>query len=352
MADSIDRRSFLKVASLAGGGLMVGLYLDVPDGFAQTLGRDPGLLPNAFVRIAADGIVTIIAKNPETGQGVKTMLPMLIAEELDADWPKVKIEQADFDDTKYAAQFAGGSMATPMNWDGMRRVGAASRYLLVAAAAERWSVPAAEITTSAGRAEHRASNRSAGYGELAAKAATMPAPDLKTLTLKDAKNFTIIGRSQRGYDVRDIVTGKPAYGIDFTVPGMLFAVFHKCPVFNGKPVSANLAEIRKQPGVRHAFLVEGRIKEGQVLGFEVDLEPGVAIVADSWWQAQSARKLLQVKWDEGAGAQQSSVAFAQRAQQLSAQKGFKVLRKDGDVDTSLKTAAKSVTAALMPFAPE
>ena len=345
MADSIDRRSFLKVASLAGGGLMVGLYLDVPDGFAQTLGRDPGLLPNAFVRIAADGIVTIIAKNPETGQGVKTMLPMLIAEELDADWPKVKIEQADFDDTKYAAQFAGGSMATPMNWDGMRRVGAASRYLLVAAAAERWSVPAAEITTSAGRAEHRASNRSAGYGELAAKAATMPAPDLKTLTLKDAKNFTIIGRSQRGYDVRDIVTGKPAYGIDFTVPGMLFAVFHKCPVFNGKPVSANLAEIRKQPGVRHAFLVEGRIKEGQVLGFEVDLEPGVAIVADSWWQAQSARKLLQVKWDEGAGAQQSSVAFAQRAQQLSAQKGFKVLRKDGDVDTSLKTAAKSVTAA-------
>ena len=116
-------------------------------------------------------------------------------------------------------------------------------------------------------------------------------------------------------------------------------------MFNGKPVSANLAEIRKQPGVRHAFLVEGRIKEGQVLGFEVDLEPGVAIVADSWWQAQSARKLLQVKWDEGAGAQQSSVAFAQRAQQLSAQKGFKVLRKDGDVDTSLKTAAKSVTAA-------
>ena len=207
MADSIDRRSFLKVASLAGGGLMVGLYLDVPDGFAQTLGRDPGLLPNAFVRIAADGIVTIIAKNPETGQGVKTMLPMLIAEELDADWPKVKIEQADFDDTKYAAQFAGGSMATPMNWDGMRRVGAASRYLLVAAAAERWSVPAAEITTSAGRAEHRASNRSAGYGELAAKAATMPAPDLKTLTLKDAKNFTIIGRSQRGYGHRDREAG-------------------------------------------------------------------------------------------------------------------------------------------------
>lgn len=113
MAPTIARRSFLKVASLAGGGLMVGLYLDVPETLAQTLGRDPGLLPNAFVRIAADGTVTIVAKNPETGQGVKTMLPMLVAEELDADWPKVKIEQADFDDTKYAAQFAGGSMATP-----------------------------------------------------------------------------------------------------------------------------------------------------------------------------------------------------------------------------------------------
>ncbi|MEY4636832.1 MAG: hypothetical protein RJA55_2630 [Acidobacteriota bacterium] len=345
MAPTIARRSFLKVASLAGGGLMVGLYLDVPETVAQTLGRDPGLLPNAFVRIAADGTVTIIAKNPETGQGVKTMLPMLVAEELDADWPKVKIEQADFDDTKYAAQFAGGSMATPMNWDGMRRVGAASRYLLVAAAAELWSVPAGQITTVAGRAHHRASNRSAGYGELAAKAATLPAPDLTTLVLKDAKDFTIIGRSQRGYDVKDIVTGKPAYGIDFTVPGMLFAVFHKCPVFNGKPVSANLDEIKKQPGVRHAFLVEGRVKEGQVLGFEVDLEPGVAIVADTWWQAQSARRLLQVTWDEGAGSQQSSAAFARRAQQLSAQKGFKTIREDGDAEASLKTAARTVTAA-------
>lgn len=345
MAPTIARRSFLKVASLAGGGLMVGLYLDVPETVAQTLGRDPGLLPNAFVRIAADGTVTIIAKNPETGQGVKTMLPMLVAEELDADWPKVKIEQADFDDTKYAAQFAGGSMATPMNWDGMRRVGAASRYLLVAAAAELWSVPAGQITTVAGRAHHRASNRSAGYGELAAKAATLPAPDLTTLVLKDAKDFTIISRSQRGYDVKDIVTGKPAYGIDFTVPGMLFAVFHKCPVFNGKPVSANLDEIKKQPGVRHAFLVEGRVKEGQVLGFEVDLEPGVAIVADTWWQAQSARRLLQVTWDEGAGSQQSSAAFARRAQQLSAQKGFKTIREDGDAEASLKTAARTVTAA-------
>lgn len=345
MKTALNRRDFLKIASVAGGGLMVGLYVDVPDTFAQTLGRDPGLLLHAFVRIAADGTITIVAKNPETGQGVKTMLPMLIAEELDAEWPKVKIEQADFDDTKYAGQFAGGSMATPFNWDGMRRVGAATRQLLVASAAQQWSVPAAEITTSAGRVYHRASNRSAGYGELAARAANMPAPDLKTLKLKDAKDFTIIGKSQRGYDVKDIVTGKPAYGIDFTVPGMLFAVFHKCPVFSGKPMSANLDEIKKQPGVRHAFLVEGRVKEGQVLGFEVDLEPGVAIVADSWWQAQSARKLLQVKWDEGPGAQQNSAAFAQKAQELSTQKGFKVLRKDGDVDTALKGAAKTLTAA-------
>src|SRR6187402_2884706 len=339
VASAVDRRQFLRVSAVAGGGVLLATYIEP---FANASAKLAGagapaadFMPNAFIRIAPDGIITIIAKNPETGQGVKTMLPMLIAEELDADWPKVRIEQADFDDTKYAAQFAGGSMATPMNWDGMRRVGAASRYLLVTAAAELWSVPAAQITTSAGRVHHRASNRSAGYGELAAKAATLPAPDLKTLVLKDAKDFTIIGRSQRGYDVKAIVMGKPAYGIDFTMPGMLFAVFHKCPVFNGKPVNANLDEIKKQPGVKHAFLVEGRVKDGQVLGFEVDLEPGVAIVADTWWQAQSARRLLQVKWDEGAGAEQSSAAFAQRAQQLSAQKGFKTLRKDGDVEASL-----------------
>jgi isoquinoline 1-oxidoreductase subunit beta len=341
---TIGRRSFLKVTALAGGGMLVSLYWK-PARVSAQFGLDPAPVPSAYFRIAADGTVTIMAKDPEVGQGVKTMLPMLIAEELDADWKSVKIEQADFDDKKYFGQFAGGSMATPMNWLPMRQVGAAGRAMLVSAAAQNWNVPASELTTQAGRVMHRASNRSAGYGELAAKAATLPAPDLKSVKLKDAKDFTIIGRSQRGYDVQNIVRGKPTYSIDFTVPNMLFAVFEKCPVFGGKPMSANLDEIKALPGVKHAFLVEGQVKDVPVLGFEVDLEPGVAIVADSWWQAQNARKELKVTWDEGKGANQSSAEFARRADELAKQPAAKVLRKDGDAEAQFSKAAKVVEAA-------
>jgi isoquinoline 1-oxidoreductase beta subunit len=342
---TVNRRSFLKVTALAGGGMFVGLYVKPPKASAQSFGNNPAPVPSAYFRIAADGSTTIMAKDPEVGQGVKTMLPMLIAEELDADWKNVRIEQTDFDDTKYFGQFAGGSMATPTNWDPLRRVGAAGRAMLVSAAAQTWNVPESEVTTEAGRVYHRKSNRSAGYGELAAKAAALPVPDLKTVKLKDSKDYRIIGRSQRGYDVPNIVTGKPSFAIDFTVPGMLFAVYQKCPVFNGKPVSANLDEIKKLPGVRHAFLVQGNVKDVPVLGFEAGLEPGVAIVADSWWQAQSARKQLKVTWDEGRGANQSSVEFAQHADQLSKQTPANFLRKDGDVDGALKNAAKVVEAA-------
>jgi isoquinoline 1-oxidoreductase beta subunit len=341
---TIGRRSFIKVTALAGGGLLVALYVKPETAHAQ-FGTEPAPVPSAYFRISPDGTVTIVAKDPEVGQGVKTMLPMLIAEELDVDWKNVKIEQADFDDKKYFGQFAGGSMATPMNWLPMRQVGAAGRAMLVAAAAETWGVPVAEITTEAGRAFHRQSNRSAGYGELATKAASMPTPDLKSVKLKDPKDFKIIGRSQRGYDVHDIITGKPSFAIDFTVPNMLFAVYEKCPVFNGKPISANLDDIKKLPGVRHAFLVDGQVKDVPVLAFEVDLEPGVAIVADSWWQAQNARKQLKVTWDEGKGAKQSSVEFARRAAELARQPGTKVLRKDGDAAAQLAKAAKVVEAA-------
>jgi isoquinoline 1-oxidoreductase beta subunit len=341
---TIGRRSFLKVTALAGGGMLVSLYWK-PARVSAQFGLDPAPVPSAYFRIAADGTVTIMAKDPEVGQGVKTMLPMLIAEELDADWKNVKIEQADFDDKKYFGQFAGGSMATPMNWLPMRQVGAAGRAMLVSAAAQNWSVPASELTTQAGRVMHRASNRSAGYGELAAKAATLPVPDLKSVKLKDAKDFTIIGHSQRGYDVQNIVTGKPTYAIDFTVPNMLYAVFEKCPVFGGKPTSANLDAIKALPGVKHAFLVEGLVKDVPVLGFEVDLEPGVAIVADSWWQAQNARKELKVTWDEGKGANQSSTEFARQADELAKRPAAKVLRKDGDAEAQFSKAAKVVEAS-------
>jgi isoquinoline 1-oxidoreductase subunit beta len=349
----INRRSFLRVSSMAGGGMLLGLYLKPLASLAEAQrGGQPAAppLPSNYIHIAADGTVTIIAKNPENGNGVRTMLPMLIAEEMDADWKKVKIDGANFEDKYQPQQFAGGSLATPQNWVPMRQVGAACRAMLVAAAAQTWSVAEAECTTDSGRVLHAASKRSLGYGELAAKAATLTPPDPKTLKMKDPKEYKIIGHSQRGYDVRDITMGKPIFGIDVTVPGMLYAVFQKCPVFGGKVVSANLDEIKKMPGVRHAFVVEGVAKPANVIVGDPGLEPGVAIVADKWWQAQSARKKLVVKWDEGLGATQSSEGFAKRAEELSRQAPARSLRKDGDAEAALKSASKVVEAAYaFPF---
>src|SRR6478609_4485500 len=164
----MDRRSFLKVTTLAGGGLMLATFDG--DAFAQSA---TAFTPNAFITIAPDNVVTIIAKNPEVGQGVKTSMPMLIAEELGVEWKNVRLQQADVDATKYGPQNAGGSTGTPTNWEPLRRAGAAGRQMLIAAAAQTWSVPASELTAAAGRVTHAASNRSATYGELASKAATL-----------------------------------------------------------------------------------------------------------------------------------------------------------------------------------
>ena len=340
-----SRRAFLKAGAAAGGGLLLQAILPPLAAMAETSGEDArgaGAL-NAFIRIAPDGVVTIMSKNPEIGQGIKTMLPMVIAEELDVDWKNVRIEQAPLDAARYGEQFAGGSMATTLNYDPLRRVGAAGRQMLVAAAARSWSVPPSECVTGAGVVRHQASGRSLGYGELASKAALLPAPDLAGVTLKDPKSFRIIGQPTPGVDNEKIVTGQPLFGIDVVVPGMLYAVFQRCPVFGGTVTSANVEAVKALPGVRDAFVV--RAREANPDGDPEGVSDGVAIVASSWWAAARAREKLGIVWDEGPTAAQSSELFAQTAASLARETPAAYLRRDGDVASALQGAAQVVEAA-------
>jgi isoquinoline 1-oxidoreductase beta subunit len=288
---TLSRRSLLRASAIAGGGLMLTATLPMVARAATAAGASPATL-NAYVSITPDNIVTIVGKNPEIGQGIKTMLPMLIADELDADWDQVRITQADFDPQKYGFQFAGGSFATPMNWLPMRQVGAAARQMLVGAAATKWGVPAASLETDKGRIIEPSSGRSLTYGEVAGDAASQPVPDLATVALKDPKDFHIIGRAIAGIDSPRIVRGEPIFGVDTQLPGMKYAAFERAPVFGARYVSADLDAARAVPGVEDVIVMQG----GDNPELLID---GVAVIASNWWIAKEARKKLNVQWDTG-----------------------------------------------------
>ena len=329
-----SRRDLLK-ASVVGGGLVLSFRIAAKAEAAETAGAQA---LNAYVRVAPNGIVTIMAKNPEIGQGVKTSLPMMIAEELDVAWENVRIEQADNDPKLYSRQFAGGSLATPMNYEDLRRVGAVARAMLVNAAALAWNCPSGDCKTVEGQVIHVATGRKASYGSLAGQCAGLPTPDPKTIPLKDPKTYKIIGHPKAQYDVAKIVKGEPLFGIDVRVPGMLYATFEKAPVFGAKVASADLDAARAVKGVRKAFVVDGGTDLSGLL-------PGVAVVADTWWAARKGRNALKTQWADHPTARQSTAGFDRRAAELAAGTPMTTLRNDGDVAAALKGSAHVVEAA-------
>src|SRR6478672_807361 len=303
----VDRRQFIRVSALAGGGLLIGTYLRFGESlaYAETASATAeNFAPNAFISIAPSGAVSIIAPNSEMGQGIKTGLPMIVAEELDVAWDSVTIVQGDLN-AAYGRQASVGSGSTVGNFTPLRIAGATARAMLVTAAAQTWGVPESECTTERSSVIHAASKRRAAYGELVSKAATLTPPT--NPTLKNPADFRLLGTRVAGVDNQKIVTGTPLFGIDVKLPGMLFATYTKCRTFGGKVKSANLDDVKKRLGVRDAFVLDG-----------IDgLTPGVAIVADTTWNAISATDSLRVEWDEGPVASQNSAEMARQAEQLA-----------------------------------
>lgn len=336
MPDSVQlsRRTLLKASAVAGGGFA--LAATFPMAGRATAVSGPSEL-NVFITIHPDNSITIIGKNPEIGQGIKTMLPMLIAEELDADWDSVTVEQGMTDAAKYGPQLAGGSFATPMNWIPMRQAGAAARAMLMAAAAQRWGVDVTALATEPGRVMETNGSRSASFGELASDAAYMEAPDPTSLTLKDQADFRIIGRAIGGVDSPKIVRGEPIFGVDTQLEGMVYAAFERSPVFGATLTSANLDAAKSQPGVIDAFTVAANP--------QVELVEGIAVIADNWWLANKARAALEPQWDKGEWETHSTAGYAQAAQEAWASgTSDEVFATKGDVETAFADADKVLEA--------
>ena len=359
---NIDRRSFLKVSTLAGGGMMLS--------FSWLAGCKPTpeevlTMPkewfelNSYIKIGENGAVTLFNPNPEFGSNVKTSLPMILAEELDVDWKNVFVEQADFYPERFDRQFTGGSQGVRSAWTPLRTAGATARQLIVNAAAQTWKVPAAEITTKAGYVEHTASGKRAGYGELASTAGTLEAPDPETVKLKEISDFKIIGNSKKNVDGTKIVTGKPMFGIDHKVEGMKYAAIVHPPAFGMKLKSFDKSSVTSIPGIHDAFEVKIFKDDYARNFFDTTTFPEIiAIVGNSTWEVLQAKKNLKAEWEKvpettfpmagrggnnidikvPAGLENSSSHKNQMAEYI--QKPGNILRKDGDPEGAFKKAFK------------
>ena len=335
IADVLPRRDFLKKSAAGGAGLVLGFYL--PKKF-EALAAAPPAEPaamNAWVRIAPDSSVTFLIDKSEMGQGVVTSLSMLLAEELEVDWKKIKTEFApaakEYFNPIFGLQGTGGSTSVRASWEPLTKAGAAAREMLIAAAAKKWGVEPSTCAAENGEVVHSATKKRLTYGALAEEAAKLPVPEKPAL--KDSKNYKYIGKPVKRLDTREKTTGRAKFGIDVREPKMLHAVVARCPVFGGKVKSFDDAKAKDVPGVKQI----------------VQISSGVAVVADNTWNAMQGRRALEIVWDEGEHAANSSDAirklYAERAEQPGA-----IARKDGDADAALASAAKKVEAVYeVPF---
>jgi isoquinoline 1-oxidoreductase subunit beta len=337
---NVSRRRFIQGLSLSGLVLAVG-YPSASRGQEKKKygadGMPNGWVDNplAFVSIAPDGTVTIVCHRSEMGQGIRTGMPMIVADELEADWKRVKIEQAPGDEKKFGNQDTDGSRSTRHFFEPMRRCGAAARMMLEAAAADRWKVPVSEVEAKNHEVIHKPSGRKLGYGALAQAAASQSVPARDTLRLKDPKQFRYIGKGQlKLVDGRDIATGKAKYGIDTRLDGMLYAVVARPPVYGGKVASFDPAEALKVPGVERVVEIEGSSAPPMF-----NPVGGVAVLARNTYAAIQGRRALKITWDDGPNSSYDSTTYKASLEE-SARKPGKVVRNDGDFDAAVTKAAK------------
>ncbi|MEX0299817.1 MAG: molybdopterin cofactor-binding domain-containing protein [Kordiimonas sp.] len=330
----MDRRSFLKVSSALGVGFLLAFSLaskvrSEPLANAQEL--------NAYIQISPNGSIIIYSKNPEVGQGVKTSMPLIIAEELDANWDDITVKQSPIDESIFGRQNAGGSRSIATNWDVLRNAGATARHMLVQAAASSLGVPFEECSTENSHVVHRKTNSKIKYGDLAKTAAKLPVPQLSKVKLKEKRDYKLLGKRVSGVDNLALVTGRPLFGVDQKLPGMLYAVYEKCPAIGGTVKSANYDEVRSLPGVKHVFSLEGN-------GHPLELTAGVAIVATSTWAAFQAKQQLSVVWDESNASKDNWDDLVEQAHAIKDKPAKETLHENGDIDAGLKDAEKSVEA--------